>query len=197
MRRWPTSVVERDATGSIVVSGTVPDRMTAELALANARALGGPLLAADGKVIDRLQTATTSQVDVKLYVLEIDDTGLKNLGVQLQAATYQPVTAGSAPTFTLGQPIFPVVESSGGIGKALTLGSFFRTTTLAPTLNLIITSGHGRILSSPNLVTLPRKKSGLLGRRPDSDSGFVGPATSIDRVQRVRRAPYRDADDPR
>jgi pilus assembly protein CpaC len=154
--------VERNATGGIIVSGTVPDRATAEMVLANVKALGGPSLAADGKVIDRLQTATTSQVDVKVYVLEIDDTGLKNLGIQLQAATYQPTTPGSSPTFTLGQAIFPVVESVVGIGKALTIGSFFRTTTLAPTLNLILTSGHAKILSSPDLVTLPGHKADFL-----------------------------------
>jgi pilus assembly protein CpaC len=153
--------VERDGTGSIIVSGMVPDRTTAESVLAKVRALGGPYLAADGKVIDRLQTATTSQVDVKVYVLEIDDTGLKNLGVQLQAATYQPPAAGQpANTFTLGQPIFPVVESA--VANALTLGSFFRSTTLAPTLNAIITSGHGRILSAPDLVTLPGNKADFL-----------------------------------
>jgi pilus assembly protein CpaC len=154
--------VERDATGGIIVSGSVPDRSTAEMVLANVRALGGPLLASDGKVIDRLQTATTSQVDVKVYVLEIDDTGLKNLGVELQAATYSAATAGSPQTFTLGQAIFPIVESATAVGKALTIGAFFRTTTLAPTLNLIVTSGHARILSSPDLVTLPGHKANFL-----------------------------------
>jgi pilus assembly protein CpaC len=149
--------IERDAAGGVVVSGTVPDRVTAEMVLANVRALGAPFLAVDGKVIDRLQTATTSQVDVKVYVLEIDDTGLRNLGIQLQAATYS-----SASSFTLGSAVFPVVESVTGIGKALTIGSFYRTTTLAPTLSLIVTSGHGRILSSPDLVTMPGHKANFL-----------------------------------
>ena len=154
--------VERDVSGSIVVSGMVPDRTTAEMVLANVRALGGPSLALDGKVIDRLQTSTTSQVDVKVYVLEIDDTGLKQLGVELQAATFQPTAAGQPPAFTLGQAIFPLVEAATAVGKALTIGSFFRTTTLAPTLNLIVTSGHGRILSAPNLVTMPGRKADFL-----------------------------------
>jgi pilus assembly protein CpaC len=155
--------VARDASGDIIVSGTVPDRTTAEFVLANVKALGGPVLGGDGKVLDRLQTSTTSQVDVKVYVLEIDDTGLKNLGVDLQAATYTPsTTAGATPTFTLGQAIFPIVESATAIGKALTIGAFFRTTTLAPTLNLIITSGHARILSSPDLVTMPGHKADFL-----------------------------------
>jgi pilus assembly protein CpaC len=153
--------IERDSTGDIIVSGSVPDRTTAEMVLANVRSIGGPL-ASTGKVIDRLQTATTSQIDVKVYILEIDDTGLKNLGVQLQAATYAPTAAGSQPTFTLGQAIFPVVEAATTLGKALTVGAFFRTTTLAPTLNLIITSGHGRILSAPDLVTLPGHKANFL-----------------------------------
>lgn len=154
--------VERDANGGIIVSGIVPDRTTAEMVLANVKAVGGPLLASDGKVIDRLQTATTSQVDIKVYVLEIDDTGLKNLGIDLQAATYGSTAAGSTPTFSLGQAIFPIVESATAIGKALTIGAFFRTTTLAPTLNLIINSGHAKILSSPDLVTLPGHKADFL-----------------------------------
>jgi pilus assembly protein CpaC len=149
--------VERDATGGIVVSGTVPDRTTAEMVLANVKALGAPFLAPDGKVIDRLQTSTTSQVDVKVYVLEVDDTALNQLGVNLQAATYSNPT-----TFTLGTPVFPVVEAARGVGQALGIGGFFRTTTLAPTLNLIITSGHAKVLSSPNLVTLPGHKADFL-----------------------------------
>jgi len=149
--------VERDATGGIVVSGSVPDRITAENVLANVKALGAPFLSTTGTVIDRLQTALTSQVDVKVYVLEIDDTGLKQLGVDLQAATYS-----NANTFTLGSAVFPIVENFVGLGKALTTGAFFRTTTLAPTLNLIITSGHARMLSSPDLVTMPGHKADFL-----------------------------------
>jgi pilus assembly protein CpaC len=149
--------VERDASGGIVVSGTVPDRITAEGVLANVKALGAPFLSSTGTVVDRMQTATTSQVDVKVYVLEIDDTGLKQLGVDLQAATYSNPT-----TFTLGSAIFPIVENFVPGGKALTTGAFFRTTTLAPTLNLIITSGHARMLSSPDLVTMPGHKADFL-----------------------------------
>jgi pilus assembly protein CpaC len=152
--------VERDTGGSIVVSGTVPDQTTAEMVLSNVKALGAPFLAPDGKVIDRLQTSTTSQVDVKVYVLEVDDTAMNDLGINLQAATYQPGT--TPATFTLGPPTFPVVEAARGVGQALGIGGFFRTTTLAPTLNLIITSGHAKILSSPNLVTLPGHKADFL-----------------------------------
>jgi pilus assembly protein CpaC len=154
--------VERDAAGDIVVSGTVPDRTTAQKVLADVKALGGPVLAGDGKVIDRLQTATVSQVDIKVYVLEIDDTGLKNLGIQLQSSTTTAGTSGTSSTYTLGDPIFPFIESIPAVGKAFTVGPFLRTTTLAPTLNLNITSGHTRILSSPDLVTMPGHKAEFL-----------------------------------
>ncbi len=150
--------VDRDATGNIIVSGTVLDRTTAEMVLSKARALGGPYLAADGKVIDHLQTTTTSQVDIKVYILEIDATGLSQLGVNLQSANYSATT----PGFTLGTAVFPIVEANGAIGKALTIGSFFRSSTLAPTINLIVNSGHGRILSSPNLVTMPGHQAQFL-----------------------------------
>ena len=154
--------VDRDSNGNLIVSGSVPDRTTAEMVLSKVRALGGPYLATTGKVIDRLETATTSQVDVKVYVLEVDDTALKQLGVNLQSATFQPTAAGGVQTFTIGTPNFPIVENPPPNGRPFTIGSFFRTTTLAPTLNLILTSGHGRILSSPNLVTLPGKQADFL-----------------------------------
>jgi len=147
-----------DAKGNVIVSGEVTNRQTAEQVLALARGLAGSYLGVDGKVIDRLVTASNSQVDVRVYVLEIDDTGLKNLGIQLQSATVD-----SSGDVTYGNPQYPVFENpsaSAGVspnkpGGALNIGSFVRTTYLAPTLNAIIQSGHGRILSQPNLTTLP------------------------------------------
>jgi pilus assembly protein CpaC len=150
--------VDRDLKGNVIVSGKVPDRTVAEHVLAEVRALGGPYLAVDGKVIDRLETATMSQIDVKVYVLEVDDTALNQLGINLQSASFQP----GSQTYTLGPAQFPVVESPVPPGKALTLGAFFRSVTLAPTLNLILTSGHARLLSSPDLVTLPGREANFL-----------------------------------
>jgi Flp pilus assembly secretin CpaC len=149
--------IDPDAKGNVIVSGQVVDRATAEHVLAKVRALAGPYLSSEGHVVDRLETTTVSQVDVKVYVLEIDETGLKQLGVSLQSATFQP-----NGTYLLGQPQFPAVEAPSGAGKGFTIGSFFRTITLAPTLNLILTSGHARILSSPNLVTLPGHQADFL-----------------------------------
>jgi Flp pilus assembly secretin CpaC len=150
--------VARDMKGDLVVSGGVPDRATAEMVLSKARMLSGAYLATDAKVIDRLETATTSQVDVKVYILEVDDTAMKQLGISLQSATFLPNSNG----FTLGQPAFPFVESPSLIGKAFAIGSFFRTITLAPTLNLVINSGHAKLLSSPNLVTMPGHQADFL-----------------------------------
>ncbi|MDQ2872713.1 MAG: type II and III secretion system protein, partial [Candidatus Eremiobacteraeota bacterium] len=45
---------------------------------------------------------------------------------------------------------------------ALDLGPFFRTTFLAPTLDLILQSGHARVLSSPNLMTTPGNEATFL-----------------------------------
>ncbi len=160
--------VDRDVKGNLIVSGQVEDRTTAEHVLRRVRALAGPYLASDGKVIDRIETATISQIDVKVYVLEVDETGLKDLGFNLQSAAFH-----QDGTYTLGGPQFPVVESPytgfnghspgpGNDGRALTLGSFFRTITLAPTLNLLVQTGHARILSSPDLVTLPGREANFL-----------------------------------
>lgn len=158
--------VDRDAKGNLIVSGQVEDRTTAEHVLRRVRALAGPYLAADGKVFDRIETATISQVDIKVYVLEVDETALRQLGVNMQSATFHP-----DGTYTLGGPQFPVVESPFDSGKGpgpilagrgLTLGAFFRSITLAPTLNLVLQSGHARLLSSPDLVTMPGRQADFL-----------------------------------
>jgi pilus assembly protein CpaC len=158
--------VDRDVKGNLIVSGQVQDRSTAEKVLHRVRALAGPYLAIDGKVIDRIETATVSQVDVKVYVLEVDDVALKQLGFNLQSATFHP-----DGTYTVGPPQFPVVESpyntghsAGPInaGRGLIVGGFFRSITLAPTLNLIMNSTHARLLSSPDLVTMPGREANFL-----------------------------------
>ncbi|MDB5073761.1 MAG: fimbrial protein [Candidatus Eremiobacteraeota bacterium] len=159
--------VDRDAKGNLIVSGQVHDRSTAEHVLHRVRALAGPYLAIDGKVVDRIETKTVSQVDVKVYVLEVDETALRQLGVNLQSATFHP-----DGTYTLGGPQFPVVEDPvvgnngrrgpGFPGNALTIGAFFRTITLAPTVNLVLNSGHAHLLSSPNLVTMPGRQADFL-----------------------------------
>jgi pilus assembly protein CpaC len=160
--------VDRDAKGNLIVSGQVPDRTTAEQVLRRVRALAGPYLASDGKVIDRIETATISQVSVKVYVLEVDETALRQLGVNLQSASFHP-----DGTYTLGGPQFPVVESPvtagngtapgpGFPGRALTIGAFFRSITLAPTVNLVINNGHAKLLSSPDLVTMPGRQADFL-----------------------------------
>jgi pilus assembly protein CpaC len=154
-----------DAKGNVIVSGEVKNRQVAEQVLSLARGLAGSYLGVDGKVIDRLVAASNTQVDVRVYVLEIDDTGLKNLGLQLQSATVD-----STGNVVYGNPQFPAFENSNAgagtspsrVGGALNIGSFVRTTFLAPTLNAVIQSGHGRILSQPNLLTLPGLAANIL-----------------------------------
>ncbi|MBC5828993.1 MAG: pilus assembly protein N-terminal domain-containing protein [Candidatus Eremiobacteraeota bacterium] len=142
--------IEPDDKGNIMVSGRVHNRIQAEQVLTRAKTLAGPYLAADGKMLDRLEVATTSQVGIKVYVLEVDRTALNQLGIRLQSAT--PDDPLFPQHYSIGQPSFPVVE---GRGPNLAGGPFFRTTYLAPTLDLIMQTGHARILSSPNLVTMP------------------------------------------
>ncbi|HZO95176.1 MAG TPA: pilus assembly protein N-terminal domain-containing protein [Candidatus Baltobacteraceae bacterium] len=146
--------VDADAKGNVIVSGRAHTRVTAEAVLAKVRGLAGPYLGTDGKVVDRLAVDDSTEIDVKCYVLEIDDTGLSNLGIQLQSGTPDP---NNPSNITLGQPSFPLIEGAAAstLGKALTLGAFFRTTRLAPTINLLLQSGHAKVLSAPNLVTTP------------------------------------------
>jgi Flp pilus assembly secretin CpaC len=149
-------------TGDIIVSGVVKDRQEAEQILARARGLAGRYLASDAKVIDRLAVDLTTQVDVKVYVLEVDQTGLSELGVNFQSAVPTPNGGG---TFSLQNPSFPIVENFATAavpGHAFNVGAFFRSAFLAPTLDLVLQSGHGRILSAPDLVTLPGNEAKFL-----------------------------------
>jgi pilus assembly protein CpaC len=169
--------LDADAKGNIIVSGQVVDRTTAEDVLQRVRGLAGPYLSVDGKVIDRLAVSTISQIDVKVYVLEIDQTGLSQLGLRLQGANPDP----NLPNvLDYGDPTFIVAEQATGLGKALTLGGFIRQTRLAPTLDLILNSGHARILSQPNLVTSPGQQADFLvgGQIPYAYSTGLG-QTSI------------------
>jgi Flp pilus assembly secretin CpaC len=149
--------VDLDGKGNVVVSGTVRDRQAAELALQRAGGVAGAYMAADGKVIDRMTTEKTTQIGVKVYVLEIDDAGLTQLGLNLQGANPDPANPGS---FIYGNPIFNAIESAPA--AVLNVAPFARVTRLAPTLNLIIQSGHGKILSEPNLVTSPGTEAKFL-----------------------------------
>jgi pilus assembly protein CpaC len=170
--------VEGDGSGNIVVGGSVHDRAEAEAVLARVRSLAGRNLTAEGKIVDRMSTDTTTQIAIKVSVLEIDRTGLKNLGISLQGATPDPNNPGS---FTLGNPSFVAIEGAGASIPALNVAPFFRLTRLAPTLNLIVQSGHARILSSPDLVTSPGQEASFLvgGEIPYAISSGLGQVSIV------------------
>ncbi|MDE2571779.1 MAG: pilus assembly protein N-terminal domain-containing protein [bacterium] len=153
--------IEPDDKGNVIVSGTVHDRIQAEQVLQRARTLAGPYLAATGKLIDRLEVTTASQIDIKVYVLEVDRTALSQLGIRLQSAIPIP---GQPGFYQFAPPSFPALENghSAELGKVLNVGPFLRTTLLAPTLDLILQSGHARVLSAPNLVTMPGSQATFL-----------------------------------
>jgi Flp pilus assembly secretin CpaC len=154
--------VDPDGKGNVIVSGNATDAVTAQAILDRARGLAGPYLARDGQLIDRLNALNNSQIDIKVYVLEVDKTAQSNLGLQLNSATFTP---GLNPqTYSIGGPSFPVVEgySQPPKGLGFTIQPFFRTVTLAPTLNLLMQEGHAKVLSSPNLVTSPGQKATFL-----------------------------------
>lgn len=153
--------VDVDGKGNVIVSGHVHDTVTAQAVLEKAKGLAGAYLAANGKLIDRMSTDLDSQIDIKVYVLEVDHTAQRSLGIGLQSASFQSNGSGTS-TYTLGQPSFPVVEAPEPLGGALKIGAFFRSITLAPTLNLLISEGHARVLSAPDLVTTPGNKATFL-----------------------------------
>ncbi|HEY9086290.1 MAG TPA: pilus assembly protein N-terminal domain-containing protein [Candidatus Tyrphobacter sp.] len=172
--------MEPDGKGDIIVSGYVRDQVEEEQVIARAKTLAGPYLAVDGKVIDRLELMHTSQISIRVYVLEIDRTGLGDIGLQLQSGVPDPSNPNA---ISLEPPIFPIVEgaAAGLLGKALNLAPFFRTVRLVPTLNLVLSSGHARMLSAPNLVTVPGSQATFLvgGEIPYVFSTGIG-QTSVD-----------------
>jgi Flp pilus assembly secretin CpaC len=177
--------VDPDAKGNVIVSGHVNDRVRAQWVLEQVRGLAGGYLTADGKVIDRLNVATISQIDVKVRIYEVDKTALSQLGVSLQAGTPNPSIPGSV---TIGPPSFTLLETATGIGKALTLGAFFRTTLLAPTLDLLVTNGDAKLLSEPDLVTLPGLEATFLvgGEIPIPQSTGLGAVSVVYKEYGVR-----------
>jgi len=170
--------VEADGSGNIVVGGSVRDRAEAEAVLARVRSLAGRNLTAEGKIVDRLSTETTTQIAIKVNILEIDRTGLKQLGISLQGATPDPNNPGS---FTLGNPTFVGIEGGGVTTPALNVAPFFRLTRLAPTLDLIVQSGHARELSAPDLVTSPGQEASFLvgGEIPYAFSSGLGQVSIV------------------
>ncbi len=172
--------VEADGKGNLVVSGTVHDRTQAEAALGRVRSVAGTALASDGKIIDRIATETTTQIAIKVSILEVDRTGLQQLGIRLQGANPDPNNPG---VFNIVDPNFVAIENGKSAalpGRALNLSPFFRLTRLAPTLDLIVRTGHARVLSAPDLVTSPGQAASFLvgGEVPYAYSTGLG-QTSI------------------
>lgn len=175
--------LDSDAKGNVIVSGRVHDQTQAQLVIARASGLAGPYLAADGKIVNRLEVETTSQIDVKVYVLEIDKTGLSQLGLRLQSGIPDP---DNPRKITLADPNFPIFENTIGgppsiPGRALNIGGFFRTTLLAPTVDLVLRNGHARVLSAPDLVTLPGSEAKFLvgGQIPYVFSAGLGQVSVV------------------
>jgi len=179
--------VDSDGQGNVVVSGTVHDRTEGEQVLDKVRGLAGPFLATNGKVIDRLASETTSQVDVKVYILEVDKTATSQLGLRLQTAT---IGGSSASTVTLQGVQYGLstadqlvaIENPANpstFGRWLNVGNLARATYLAPTIDLLLSTGHARLLSSPNLVTLPGRQATFLvgGEIPIPVSNGLGTVT--------------------
>jgi pilus assembly protein CpaC len=152
--------VDYDAKGNVMVSGRVRDRAAAETVLQRVRGFAGANLAADGKLIDRLVLDVNQQVDTHVYILEVDKTALTQLGVRLQGAF---VDSSNVVHYT--DPSFPIFENPldvGTPGRATTIGRFVRSMFLAPTLDALVRNGNARVLSAPELVSMPGAEAKFL-----------------------------------
>ena len=153
--------VDADKTGNVIVSGLVPDRVAAESILGHVRGLAAPYLGSDGKVIDRLEVAQNTEIDIKVQVLEVNKSAQNELGVSLQSAILDPNTG----TYSFGPSQFPLIEgpAAAQAGKGLNVsGSFLRLSFLAPTITALINHGDAKILSEPHLLTTPGEKATFL-----------------------------------
>lgn len=149
-----------DGVGNVIVSGRVRDETQRQLALREIRGRAGRFLSAKGEIIDRLTTELQTQINVKVRILEIDDTGLSQLGARLQSGTVSADSNGRQ-SVTLGPPAFPLIEGRTK-QTPFELGPFFRTILLAPTIDLMVQTGHARLLSEPNLTTTPGQEATFL-----------------------------------
>ncbi len=102
--------VDPDGHGNVIVSGNATDAVTAQAILDRARGLAGPYLASNGELIDRINSINNSQIDIKVYVLEVDKTAMSNLGISLFGAQLPP----GATIPTLVPPLFPFTEVAFG-----------------------------------------------------------------------------------
>ncbi|MGH7755062.1 MAG: pilus assembly protein N-terminal domain-containing protein [Vulcanimicrobiaceae bacterium] len=159
--------VDVDQKGNVIVSGAVRTDAEAQEVLDKVNGLAGPYLGADGKVVDRLGITEASQVDVKVYVLEVDHTAQSQLGLHLNTAFPTNINGpGGGGTYTISsQPSIVGLEDplpASGVGGLLKVGPFSRLSLLAPSVDLLLTEGHARILSSPDLVTEPGEQADFL-----------------------------------
>ncbi|MBV8636608.1 MAG: pilus assembly protein N-terminal domain-containing protein [Candidatus Eremiobacteraeota bacterium] len=172
--------VEPDGAGNLIVSGEVDSLEHAEQILAKAQSLAGADFGATGKLIDRLSVRGVTQIDIKLYVLEVDQSAMQQLGLRLQSAQINSSVSGG---FVYGPPSFPITENCGSCsdGKALNIGPWVRTTLLAPTLDLLMQTGHARILSSPDLVAQSGTEASFLvgGQIPYLFSSGLGQVSVV------------------
>ena len=175
--------VDSDDKGDVVVSGTVRDEAQAQQVLDKVKGLAGPYLAADGKVIDRLGEDETSQVDIKVYVLEVDDTAQSDLGLGLESANLTSIGGGTNTFSIQSNPQIGAAEGVGAVSSnnPLRVGPFYRVGLLVPTLSMLLQEGHARMLSAPNLLTQPGQEATFLvgGELPIPVSNGLG-TVSID-----------------
>ena len=115
--------VDPDGKGNVIVSGNATDAVTAQAILDRARGLAGPYLASNGQLIDRINSMSNSQIDIKVYVLEVDKTAQSNLGISSLRAHRS--TAAQPPS---SRRRFRSSSRLAPVGLGSTIGPFYRTT---------------------------------------------------------------------
>jgi pilus assembly protein CpaC len=114
--------------------------------------------------------------------MEVDKTAQSQLGMRLQGALPGGSSAfAGGQGFSLTTPSIVAIENpvANAFGSVLKFGSLARATMLAPTLDLLISEGHAKLLSSPDLMTMPGTEATFLvgGSIPIPVSNGLGSVT--------------------
>ena len=165
----------------MIVSGNATDAVTAQAILDRARGLAGPYLASNGELIDRINSMNNSQIDIKVYVLEVDKTAqVESRHLALRSRTFAGRSDGTDSRFRRCSRSSKRLRRSARV-SAFTIQPFYRTTTLAPTLNLLMQDGTREDSLESRLGDEPRQQGDLPRRRRD-------PGGHLDRTRRGQRS---------
>ncbi len=133
---------------TVLLEGQVEDQSQMQRAVQIASAYSG-------KVSNMLEMTEPKNIDIEVRVLEISESGKKDLGVDLGVLSTDSdgnSVLGSAGSFILGQGVI----NPDAPGQWGSMGTY---APIGAAVNALITSGKARLLSAPHIVTMSGEKA--------------------------------------